>query len=227
MTLRGVIFDLDGTLIDSEPLWARVESSVAASGGVEWSQEDAFSFFGRPLRETTQAIVDRGLDLTVDEAIDRMIDELAAIYRESVPWMPGAYELLQSLRKDERPAALGTQSYGRLAHLVRDAAPEGAISAVVSGDELRKGKPDPEVFLIAAERLNLTPADVVVVEDSPTGVAAGVAAGVPVLAVPPNDEVYRSLTGRPGVSFARSLVDVTVETLEALRAGEHVDLWQS
>ncbi|MFD1860288.1 HAD family phosphatase [Aeromicrobium camelliae] len=227
MSLRGVIFDLDGTLIDSEPLWAKVETSVAASGGVPWTQEDAFSFFGRPLRETTQAIVDRGLDLTVDEAIDRMIDELAAIYRQSVPWMPGAYELLQSLGKEELPAALGTQSYGRLAHLVRDAAPAGVISAVVSGDELRKGKPDPEVFLTAAERLGLTPDDVVVVEDSPTGVAAGVAAGVPVLAVPPNDEIYRSVAGRPGVSFARSLADVTVGTLEALRAGEHLDLWRS
>ncbi|OUZ11979.1 hypothetical protein BHE97_03655 [Aeromicrobium sp. PE09-221] len=224
MSLAGVVFDLDGTLIDSEPLWARVEISVAASGGVEWTIDDAFSFFGRPLRETTQAIVDRGLDLTVDEAIARMIDELAAIYETSVPWLPGARELLCDLRDDDVAAAIGTQSFRRLAELVQEDA-DGTIRLVVGGDELRRGKPDPEVFLTATERLGLEPADIIVVEDSPTGVQAGVAAGVPVLAVPPTDDVYRVVAELPGVSIARGLDQVTPATLRDIHAGGRVDLW--
>ncbi len=224
MRLAGVVFDLDGTLIDSEPLWAQAEIAVAASGGVEWTTEDAFSFFGRPLRETTQAIVDRGLGLTVDEAIAHMIDELAAIYATAVPWLPGARELLDGLQADGVSAAIGTQSYRRLAELVQRAA-GGAVRDIVGGDELRRGKPDPEVFLTAAERLGLAPADVVVVEDSPTGVEAGLAAGVPVLAVPPNEDVYRVIAERPGVSIARSLDQVTPGALREIHSGTRVDLW--
>ncbi|MGP9722766.1 HAD family hydrolase [Corynebacterium sp. AOP40-9SA-29] len=223
--MKGVIFDLDGTLINSEPLWEQVETTVAASGGVEWTQQDAFSCFGRPLAVTAQTIIDRGLDLTVDEAITAMTDELGEIYRVEVPWLPGAQELLAALRQGDVATALGTQSVRPLAAIVAAAAPDGTLTELVTGDELTNGKPDPEVFLTAAERLGLAPGDVVVVEDSPTGVAAGVAAGVPVLAVPPTEEVYRMYAGTAGVNVARSLTQVNPELLARIHGGETVDLW--
>lgn len=223
--MKGVIFDLDGTLIDSEPLWARVETSVAASGGVLWTEEDAFSCFGRPLSVTAQTIIDRGLDLTVAEAIDRMTGELIGIYRAGVPWLSGAVELLSELHSAGIVTALGTQSVRPLASAVQDAAPAGTLTELVTGDELDNGKPDPEVFLTAIGRLGLTADDVVVVEDSPTGVAAGVAAGVPVLAVPPSEEVYRSYARKEGVSIAADLTQVSAELLRRVHTGEKVDLW--
>lgn len=222
---RGVVFDLDGTLINSEPLWARVESSVAAADGIDWTEEDAFSYFGRPLAQTTQAIIDRGLDLTVDEAIDRMITELSSIYRSGVPWLPGAVDLLATLQANGTATALGTQSFRRLASIVRDAAPEGTLREMVTGDELHKGKPDPEVFLTASQRLGLRPEEIVIVEDSSTGVDAGVATGAPVLAVPPSDAVHSSYAGQNGVSTVRSLSQVNLDLLIRIHAGETVDLW--
>lgn len=223
--LKGVVFDLDGTLINSEPLWARAETAVAAAGGVSWTEEDAFSCFGRPLSVTAQTIIDRGLDLTVAEAIDRMTGELIGIYRAGVPWLPGAVELLSELHNAGIVTALGTQSVRPLASAVQDAAPAGSLTELVTGDELNNGKPDPEVFLTAIDRLGLIPDDVVVVEDSPTGVAAGVAAGVPVLAVPPSEEIYHFYAEKEGVSIASDLTQVNTELLRTVRTGEKVDLW--
>lgn len=222
----SVVFDLDGTLIDSEPLWAQAEANVAARGGVEWTQQDAFTYFGRPLPETTQAILDRGLDMTLDAAIDAMIGELASIYRQSVPWLPGAYELLESLASEGTPTALGTQSFRRLATIVQEAAPDGSLTKLVTGDEISRGKPDPEVFLTAAARLGRDPGEIVVVEDSPTGVAAGVAAGAAVLAVPASKEVYAAVEGQTGVSVVRSLEDVSTELLAEVRSGSVIDWWE-
>ncbi|MGJ0181914.1 HAD family phosphatase [Corynebacterium glyciniphilum] len=223
--MKGVIFDLDGTLIDSEPLWARAETAVAASGGVLWTAEDAVSCFGRPLAVTAQAIIDRGLDLTVTETIDRMTGELVEIYRARVPWLPGAVELLSELHGAGILTALGTQSVRPLASAIQGAAPAGTLTELVTGDELVNGKPDPEVFLTAIDRLGLASDDVVIVEDSPTGVAAGVAAGVPVLAVPPSEEIYRSYVGKEEVSIVSNLTQVNAELLGRIRTGEKVDLW--
>ncbi len=224
-SLRGVVFDLDGTLVESESLWTQAEIAVAAAGGVAWNEDDAFAWFGRPLRDMTQAIVDRGLDIGVDEAIERMLDHIADAYRQSVPWMPGARELLAALRAEDVLAAIGTMSFRRVAMQVHDAAPATTFEAVVAGDELIRGKPDPEVFLTAIACMGLTPADVVVVEDSPTGVAAAVASGAAVLAVPPTEEVRLQIVEHHRVSVARSLAQLDVGRLRDVRAGARLDLW--
>lgn len=225
MTLRGVVFDLDGTLVDSEPLWARAEAEVAASRGIEWTTDEAFAWFGKPLARTTQAIIDKGLDLTVDEAIDRMLETMSAFYRDGLPWLPGSFELLQQLRDENLPAALGTMSYRRLASYVPTVAPENALRAIVAGDEIERGKPDPEVFVTAARRLGLSPSDVVVIEDSPTGVTAGIASGAPVVAVPPTEAVYQTMANDQPASFVRSLTQVDPALLRAIHASSPVDLW--
>lgn len=223
--LKGVVFDLDGTLVNSEPLWAEAETMVAACGGVVWTQEDAFSCFGRPLPVTAKAIVDRGLDAGVDEVVEQLIGTMVALYRDGVPWIPGATALLGELVGAGKKTALGTQSFRCLAELVKAEAPAESLEQLVTGDELRKGKPDPEVFLTATGRLGLLPKDVVVVEDSPTGVEAGLAAGIPVVAVPATGQVYEEVCALGRVSIVPDLRTLTPLLLSAVRRGEHVDMW--
>lgn len=223
--LRGVLFDLDGTLIDSEGLWADAEIAVATAGGVLWDEVDAAAWFGRPLRDTAQAIVDRGLDVTADLAIESMLDHVAAAYEREVAWLPGARELVEKLGAADVRTAIATMSFRRVALQAARAAGAGAIDVVVGGDELSRGKPDPEVFETAMSRLRLAPADVVVIEDSPTGVAAAVASRAAVLAVPPTETVRDSVSEFPGVSVVRSLRQVDVPLLRRMCDGERIDLW--
>ncbi|MEY8566942.1 HAD family phosphatase [Corynebacteriaceae bacterium 7-707] len=222
--MKGVIFDLDGTLIDSESLWARAEAEVAAAGGVLWTEADAFSCFGRPLAVTAQAIVDKGLDAGVDDVVDRLIDTMATLYRAGVPWIPGARELLEDLVRAGQRTALGTQSFRSLAELVKAEAPAGSLEQLVTGDELTNGKPDPEVFLAATERLGLSPEDVVVVEDSPTGVSAALAAEIPVVAVPATEQVYEDVRALGKVSTVPDIRTLTPALLAAVRGGEQINM---
>jgi HAD superfamily hydrolase (TIGR01509 family) len=104
--------------------------------------------------------------------------------REHIPWRPGAQDLLSALGFCGVPCALVTMSYRRLADAVLAGLPPRTFAAVVSGDDVARGKPHPEPYLTAAARLGVPPSACLAIEDSPTGIASAQAAGVPVLAVP-------------------------------------------
>ncbi|MFV0252744.1 MAG: HAD family hydrolase [Beutenbergiaceae bacterium] len=224
--LRGVVFDLDGTLIDSEPLWAETEIQVAASGGVHWSQPDADAFFGKPLRSTAQAIVDAGHPSSLDQVITAMLDVMESVYQQAVPWLPGSRRLLQQLDAAQIRTGIATMSFRRLVLQVAQDAPHQAVSVVVGGDEVSQGKPAPDVFLAAIERLSLTPDQVVVVEDSPTGAAAGLASGAAVVAIPPDESQYRALPAHPRLSVLPTIASLDVDLLRQIHAGASHDLWR-
>jgi HAD superfamily hydrolase (TIGR01509 family) len=132
--------------------------------------------------------------------------------RAHMPWRPGALELLHALRRAGVPRGLVTMSYRPLADAVVDALPAGTFQVVVTGEEVRRGKPDPEPYLTAAARLGVDPASCVVVEDSPSGVGSGLAAGCAVVAVP--HEV--PIAAAAGVTVVTSLTEVSVDRLGAL-----------
>ncbi|MGY1838190.1 MULTISPECIES: HAD family hydrolase [unclassified Modestobacter] len=132
---------------------------------------------------------------------------LAAVHRRlgaGVPWRPGALDLLRSVRAAGLPTALVTMSFPSVADIVVGSIPFDAFDVVVAGDDVTRGKPDPEAYLRAAALLKVDTAVCVVVEDSPPGVAAGVAAGAVVVAVPfyvelPDSDAYttwRTLVGK-------------------------------
>jgi HAD superfamily hydrolase (TIGR01509 family) len=132
-----------------------------------------------------------------------------------MPWRPGAVELLTVLRDARVPCAMVTMSYARLAATLVAKLPDGTFAAVVTGDQVQDGKPHPEAYLTAAERVGVDPARCVAIEDSPTGVASARAAGCPVLAVPHHVPIEPG----PGVTFAGSLTGLAVADLAALVPG--------
>lgn len=181
----AVLFDMDGTLVDTEPYWMECERELAEAHGGSWSEEQAKSCIGNPLLVSAALLrTHGGVDLPPEEIVERLLDGVIERVASHIVWQPGARELLASLTAAGVPCALVTMSYTRLASAVLSGLPDDTFAVVVTGDEVSKGKPHPEPYLTAAARLAVDPRDCVVIEDSPTGIASGVAAGCAVVGVP-------------------------------------------
>ena len=178
----AVLWDLDGTLIDSEPLWMAGEHELAESHGAAWTQEDGLALVGNSLIESGHYIKKRlGSDLAPEEIVDYLVTRLADDLSREIPWRPGAVELVTALDAASVPQAMVTMSYAAIARPVAAALP---FAAVVTGDLVTHGKPHPEPYLRAAELLGVDAADCIAIEDSGTGATSANAAGCHVLVVP-------------------------------------------
>jgi HAD superfamily hydrolase (TIGR01509 family) len=209
---RAVLWDMDGTLVDTEPYWFDAEGALVRSHGGSWTREQAEALVGSNLPATCRVLRAAGVSLTDEDIIDRLLEEVVARTMDDVPWCSGARELLARLREAGVPCALVTSSYARLAQPVVDALPAGTFAAVVTGEVVTRGKPHPEPYLTAAALLGVAPQDCVAIEDSETGACSAEAAGARVLVVenhvtvPPGrgrapvdglDGVWELLTAQP------------------------------
>jgi HAD superfamily hydrolase (TIGR01509 family) len=217
----AVLWDMDGTLVDTEPYWIAEEHQLVERHGGTWTAEHAKALVGHDLRVSAAYIKQHGdVPLEPDEIVDVLLAGVVARMRSHVPWRPGAFELLRDLRADGVPCALVTMSWTSLAETFLSAAPADSFDVVVTGDRVERGKPHADPYLQAARALGIEPGSCVAIEDSPTGVASAEAAGVPTLAVPHVVPVPAA----PGRSCAHSLVEVTVADLGRIAAGESIDL---
>lgn len=181
----AVLWDMDGTLIDSEPYWIAEEMRLVQSFGGVWTEENAHALVGNPLEVSAQYILDHSpVEMTVVEVVDRLMHGVMRRVEERVPWRPGALELLSTLKAEGVRNALVTMSWRPFTDLLVRLVPEGSFDIIVPGDGVGHGKPHPEPYLTAVGLLGLHPADCVAIEDSPSGVRSAVAAGVPTIAVP-------------------------------------------
>ncbi|MFM9082938.1 MAG: HAD family hydrolase [Actinomycetota bacterium] len=188
--LAAVLWDMDGTLVDTEPYWIAAEYDIVGSHGGTWSHEHALALVGSDLLDSGAYIREHGnVPRTPHEIVKMLLDRVVAAVQSEIPWRPGARELLEECRLSPVPTALVTMSWRRFAVPVVDALPAGSFDTVVVGDDVANGKPHPEPYLLAAERLGVDPARCLAIEDSPTGVASALAAGCTVLAVPNHVEV--------------------------------------
>lgn len=181
--MAAVLWDLDGTLVDTEPLWMAAEYELAAEFGKEWSHQDGLNLVGRSLLDSG-AYIKEHLQLAMEpsEVVDFLVMRLASAMRAHLDWLPGARELIASVAGSRIPQALVTMSYGPLAAPVLDVVTD--FSAVVTGDTVTHGKPHPEPYLRAAAHLGVDAAKCVAIEDSSTGAASAEAAGCHVVVVP-------------------------------------------
>lgn len=181
----AVLWDMDGTLVDTEPYWIEAEYALVAEHGGSWSLEHALNLVGNDLLVSGEYIREHGgVDLEPAQIVDRLLDEVIARIRERVPWQPGAVDLLARLHEAGVPCGLVTMSYARFVAPILEALPAGTFTAVVTGDAVTVGKPHPEPYLAAAGVLGVDPRDCLAIEDSNTGAKSAVAAGCTVLVVP-------------------------------------------
>lgn len=212
----AVLWDMDGTLVDTEPYWIAAEYALVEEHGGTWTDEDALALVGNALLTAAAYIRERGgVDLEPAEIVENLLARVIAGVHDHTPWQPGARELLGALREAGVPCALVTMSYASLAGAVVAQLPEGTFAAVITGDEVTHGKPHPEPYLLAAQQLGVDARACVAIEDSPTGVASAEAAGCITLAVPHVAQVEAA----PGRTIIDSLTDVTVDRFRELARG--------
>jgi len=201
----AVLFDMDGTLVDTEPYWIECEYELVERFGDSWDDEKAHALVGSDLRDAALVLQERGgVRLEIDDIVNRLLDGVITRMNRSVPWRPGARELLADLNAAGIPCAMVTMSWQRLADAVVSMLPEGTFAAVISGDMVSHGKPHPEPYLAGARALRAPARHCVAVEDSPTGIRSAVAARCITFAVP---NVLDIAPGE-GYTVVRSLADI-------------------
>lgn len=179
--LQAVLWDMDGTLIDSEPFWFRAQRSLMEDHGLRWTAADAAEMVGSPLASLAEVMRSRGVDLTSDQIVTRLNDEVVAQLAIEIPWQPGARELLLASQRAGLRNALVTMSYRRMAqHVIDDV---GVFEAVVTSEDVSRGKPHPEPYRTALTALGIEADAAIALEDSVPGVASAMSAGIVTIAV--------------------------------------------
>ena len=212
----AVLWDMDGTLVDSEPYWMATERELAHEQGASWTDEQALAMVGQEITYTARSLREQaGVPGTDEEIAERLVNRVAErIREEGPPWRPGARELLDELAAAGVPSALVTMSYREMAQAVLESLPAGIFAAVVTGDEVSRGKPHPEPYLTAAHLLDVDIRHCVAIEDSIPGVASAEASGAATIAVP----LMVDIPPAPGRTLLPSLTGVTVADLSRVAA---------
>lgn len=201
----AVLWDMDGTLVDTEPYWIEAEYTLVERHGGTWSDAHAHALVGSDLLAAGAYIREHGpVDLEPAQIVEALLEIVIERVRAHTPWQPGAAELLADLAAAGIPCALVTMSYAELADAVVRQLPAGSFAISITGDQVEFGKPHPEPYLRAAAALGVDPAACVAIEDSPTGVASAEAAGCHTLAVPHVAHVQAT----PGRTIVDSLVGI-------------------
>ncbi len=179
----AVVFDMDGVLVDGEPLHFRAVNRLLAAEGRSLSLEEYKPFMGTKAG-WRQMVETLGLSLSPDEYRDRYNALILEEYRQNAQPLPGAIELVRQLRAVDMPVALASSSAAEWVEACLERVGlVDAFDVIVTGSEVHRGKPDPEIYLLAAERLGILPTACLALEDAPAGIEAARRAGMTVWAV--------------------------------------------
>jgi HAD superfamily hydrolase (TIGR01509 family) len=211
--VKAVLWDMDGTLVDSEKLWDISLAALYAELGGQLTPQVRASIVGSSAENTIRTIyTDLGLDLdpvAMAESDRWLHDYTAELFDHGLPWCDGAQQMLEALAAEGTPMALVTNTQRELTEHALNSIGREYFSATVCADEVPRGKPAPDLYQRAAALLGLSPAVCLAIEDSVTGTTAAESAGCPVLVVPNDVAVPRG----PRRRHIRSLAEVAVADL--------------
>jgi HAD superfamily hydrolase (TIGR01509 family) len=216
--IAAVVFDLDGVLIDSEETWSRVRGEVVARHGGHWTEADQRNVMGDNSRQWS-AYIKRTwtVPLSEEEIVREVLTTMIAAYERELTVLPGAREAVAELGAHYPLAVASSSPCELIGVALRVAGFDSAFRATVSSDEVAHGKPAPDVYLLAAQRLGVPARECAAIEDSANGIRAAVAAGMATIAIPnrafppPDDVLAQAHVVLP------SLRELTPELVESLR----------
>ena len=220
--IQAVIFDLDGVLIDSEPVWEQVRRQVVADHGGRWAADAQQRLMGMSTREWARYLAgELGVDLPPDQVAALVIGQMADRYREHLPLLPGAVEAVRRLAA-RWPLGLASSSPPVLIETVLDQAGLAAcFAATMSTERVPRGKPAPDIYLAVSGALGIDPRRGAAIEDSANGLRSAAAAGLAVVAVPRP----RYPPGPDALALAAvvlpGLAGLTPEVISDLRSGTY------
>jgi HAD superfamily hydrolase (TIGR01509 family) len=215
--IKAIIFDMDGLLVDSEPYWDRARQKMAAWAGKTWNEDDHKAVMGTSTQEWVAYMTERlELTLSPQEVQDQIVENLLELYREKIPFLPGAVEAV-NLAARHFPTALASGAHPSLIDAVtHDPRMVGKFQFIVSADEIGVGKPAPDIYLEAARRLGVRPEDCLCLEDSGNGILSGKRAGMKVVAVPdPRFPPKREILAQADLVL-NSLADFSLDVINQL-----------
>jgi HAD superfamily hydrolase (TIGR01509 family) len=216
----AVLFDMDGLLVDSEPLWTVAENEIAAELGGAFTPEIKAAMIGQALPVAVPILLEQ-LDTPQSRAADpdevgrTLLKRVAELFADELPLQPGALRLVDDVRDLGIPTALVSSSYRLLVDTALEVLGGHRFTETVAGDEVTGTKPAPEPYLLAAERLGVDPARCVVLEDSAAGMRSALAAGCRCVLVP----TFQPTAVPDGVVVHETLESVTLLTLGHLLTG--------
>ncbi|MGH3210136.1 MAG: HAD family hydrolase [Trebonia sp.] len=215
--IEAVVFDMDGVLIDSEPVWERVRRKFVADHGGRWPDDAQDRMMGMSTAEWSAYISDDfGLRLPAPRVAELVVAAMAAEYQAHLPLLPGAVEAVRDL-SGRWPLAVASSAPKSLIEAVLDISGlRQAFAAAVSSEEVPRGKPAPDVYLEATARLRVPPTSCAAVEDSSNGLRAAAAAGCAVIAVPRPEYPPAADALRQARVVLDSLTELTPDTIAAL-----------
>jgi len=196
MRYEAVIFDMDGTLVDSEVLWVVQEGALLARRGHEYTRDLQKMTLGLGIRDMLKLFKEKfdnfpeSVEELHEELVSRMYDEI----RAKLQAKPGAQALIEYIAAENIPFCIASGSSISIIEAVLESQNwKDLVPQYYSAEQVERGKPEPDVFLYAAEKLDVDPAKCLVLEDSPNGVRAGNAAGMTVFAIPDSDDLVETL----------------------------------
>ncbi len=219
--LKAILWDHDGTLVETEPYWIEAELELTAKFDVTWTEEDALNCVGNPMLETGRLLQEAGVPMEPQEIVDWLVDRVDQLMDEKgILWMPGVQELFTECVEQNIPCAIVSNAWRKVVEKTAAGLPEGVVKYILTGDEMIVAKPDPWPFAHAAEVLGVEPENCIVIEDSLPGTLSAEAAGMPVLVVRGHAPVP------PGKNRSRvvDLSDITLDRLRDIVSGAQLEL---
>ena len=208
--MSAILFDMDGTLIDSEPLWLKAEIEVMAEVGCHWDEQDQINCLGGPAERTERYMQERSQNIKpYGYFINRLHEVMRARITNELDLIPNALSLLKECKDAGIKTALVTASSRDLMTIVLKRFPLGTFDVIVSGDDVEKSKPDPAPYLLAAKQLSVDILKCLVLEDSITGVQSGLASGAKVIGIPH----LVQMSEHPNLRVISSLDEITLSDI--------------
>ena len=208
--MSAILFDMDGTLIDSEPLWLKAEIEVMAEVGCHWDEQDQINCLGGPAERTERYMQERSQNIKpYGYFINRLHEVMRARITNELDLIPNALSLLKECKDAGIKTALVTASSRDLMTIVLKRFPPGTFDVVVSGNDVEKSKPDPAPYLLAAKQLSVDILKCLVLEDSLTGVQSGLSSGAKVIGIPH----LVQMSEHPNLRVISSLDEITLSDI--------------